>query len=196
MSAGAATGSDASAPLRRCRIGLVGFGSVGQYLADRILHEPAAGSELELAWVWNRNADRLSSLPAALCMKELESFASGTADLIVEVCHPGVASSFGPRFLSAADLFIGSPTVFADADADAALRSWCVCHDNLRRRQPSSISLPFAPLPLKLNSRHASAAALPERLRTQSMSPLARCGGARICAGLPSRGSWPPWRSQ
>lgn len=107
----------------RCRVGIVGYGHVGQFFVEKILNDAAVGAKLELAFVWNRSADKLAALPPELVLHDLADFASRGADLIVEVCHPAIAKEFGPRFLAAADFFVGSPTAFADADTDAALRA-------------------------------------------------------------------------
>jgi aspartate dehydrogenase len=123
MATAAEGGEAGAAAPRRCRVGIVGYGGVGAAFVDKILHDPAVAAKLELAFVWNRSADKLSGLPADLVLHDLADFAARGADLVVEVCHPAVAKEHGPRFLAAADFFVGSPTAFADADTDAALRA-------------------------------------------------------------------------
>ncbi|XP_073493342.1 aspartate dehydrogenase domain-containing protein isoform X2 [Phyllobates terribilis] len=44
------------------------------------------------------------------------------ADLIVEVAHPSITRRFGERFISAANLLVGSPTALADEDTERRLR--------------------------------------------------------------------------
>ena len=44
------------------------------------------------------------------------------ADLIAEVAHPDMSAKYGARFAAAADYFVGSPTAFASADVEVALR--------------------------------------------------------------------------
>ena len=41
------------------RIGIVGYGSVGQFLSDKILSDPVCKEIMELAFVWNRTAEKL-----------------------------------------------------------------------------------------------------------------------------------------
>lgn len=111
---------------RRRRVGVVGFGLLGQYLVERILNDPAASAALELAFVWNRSLERLAESsvvpPAARCT-DLANVALFSPDIIVEVCHPDVTREWGTRFLAVADVYVGSPTAFADPETDRALRS-------------------------------------------------------------------------
>ena len=104
------------------RIGIVGYGALGQFLVSRIAEEPS----LELAFVWNRSPGVVQSCPrvppAAVC-RELSAAASFRPDLIVEVCHPAVLREHGAALLAVADLYMGSPTAFADAGVEAALRA-------------------------------------------------------------------------
>ena len=45
------------------------------------------------------------------------------SDLIVEVCHPMICKDYGEKFLKHCDLFIGSPTAFADSETETALKT-------------------------------------------------------------------------
>ncbi len=104
-----------SSPKRR--IGLVGYGELGQYLAARIL----AHADLELVWVWNRSAGKLDARVAHLALAQLDG-AWPAVDLIVEVAHPDITRDHGARFLAEADYLCGSPTCFADAHVEQAVR--------------------------------------------------------------------------
>lgn len=108
---------------KRCRVGIVGFGTVGAHFVDRILNDAKISAKLELAFVWNRSRDKLAALPSELILEDLAEFASRGADVIVEVSHPNVSKDFGVRFLQHADYFVGSPTAFSDPETDAALRA-------------------------------------------------------------------------
>lgn len=48
--------------VKKRRIGIVGCGSLGQYLITAIQKDPLVSSQLELAFVWNRTSDKLNSL--------------------------------------------------------------------------------------------------------------------------------------
>eukprot|EP00746_Dinoflagellata_sp_MGD_P011310 gnl/MRDRNA2_/MRDRNA2_123662_c0_seq1.p1 gnl/MRDRNA2_/MRDRNA2_123662_c0~~gnl/MRDRNA2_/MRDRNA2_123662_c0_seq1.p1 ORF type:complete len:306 (+),score=69.74 gnl/MRDRNA2_/MRDRNA2_123662_c0_seq1:49-918(+) len=114
---------------RKCRVGIVGYGSLGVFLADKIINDSATASKLEIAFIWNRTPDAVNDdvakgvLPAGLHLENLGSFADFNADLIVEVAHPSITAEFGAAFLKTADYFVGSPTCFADADVEAAMRA-------------------------------------------------------------------------
>src|SRR5690349_3409428 len=102
--------------MKKRRVGIVGYGSLGVYLAKAILEDEETKRTLELAFIWNRSPDRVtsdSSLPPGLFLQNLEDFPAKNADLIVEVCHPNIVAEFGAKFLKHADLMVGSPTALA-----------------------------------------------------------------------------------
>ncbi|CAB1419953.1 unnamed protein product [Pleuronectes platessa] len=104
------------------RIGVVGFGHLGKYLVERILKDGAAVG-LTLAFVWNRNSDKLKGLvPDELILGDLSCFADRPCDVIVEVCHPQIVKEFGLHFLSQSHFMVGSPSALADPDLNARLR--------------------------------------------------------------------------
>jgi predicted dinucleotide-utilizing enzyme len=125
-----------AAESKRCRVGIVGYGSVGAYFVDRILNDAPIRDKLELSFVWNRSVDKLRALgsmvlPEAV-LEDLDGFSERPVDIVVELCHPSVAKAHGAAFLSHADFFVGSPTAFADAEADATLRRSCRCAHRLK----------------------------------------------------------------
>lgn len=111
---------EGGAPGTRTRIGLVGYGALGKYLAEAI----GKGNELELVWVWNRTADKVTSDPAVanLVVKDLTG-PLAPVDLIVEVAHPDITRDHAVAFLGQADYFCGSPTCFSDADVERSVRA-------------------------------------------------------------------------
>ena len=103
-------------------MGIVGFGKLGQFLADQI-GSPALRETHELAFVWNRKAEVLSGMvPPHLRLGDLEDFRDYSPDLIVEVAHPAITHTYGPQFLEHCDYMAGSPTAFAILDTEAAMR--------------------------------------------------------------------------
>ena len=109
---------------RKRRIGLVGYGSLGQYLLSKLLDDPRAAHSFELAFVWNRSLDKVaadSRIPPSARCADLADFARFGPDLIVEVCAPAVIKEWGARFLAVADVMIGSPTALADAHLNELL---------------------------------------------------------------------------
>jgi aspartate dehydrogenase len=110
---------DAAVPPKR-RVGIVGTGALGLYLIDAIL----ADSRFTLAFVWNRTAGRIPAcVPLEAVCTDLHTVGAFAPDVIVEVCHPDVTAEWGEAFLDAADLYVGSPTAFADATVAARLRA-------------------------------------------------------------------------
>ncbi|CAJ1076874.1 putative L-aspartate dehydrogenase [Xyrichtys novacula] len=104
------------------RIGVVGYGHLGQFLVDRILRD-GSGLGLSLAFVWNRNPDKLRGLvPEDLILTDLSSFSDRRCDVVVEVCHPQIIGEFGPHFLSQSHLLVGSPSALSDPDLNQKLR--------------------------------------------------------------------------
>ncbi|KAK2833628.1 hypothetical protein Q5P01_017517 [Channa striata] len=103
-------------------IGVVGYGHLGQYLVERIRTDgPAHG--LTLAFVWNRNSDKLKGLvPDELILSDLSASAERQCDVIVEVCHPQVVKEFGLHFLSQSHFMVGSPSALSDPDLNQKLR--------------------------------------------------------------------------
>ncbi|XP_061604532.1 aspartate dehydrogenase domain-containing protein [Phyllopteryx taeniolatus] len=103
-------------------IGIVGFGNLGQFLVERITKD-GAPLGLALAFVWNRNTEKLKGLvPDELVLGNLSSFADRQCDVIVEVCHPRVVKEFGVHFLSRSHFMVGSPSALADHDLNEKLR--------------------------------------------------------------------------
>ena len=106
------------------RIGIVGFGKLGSFLAEKVLGRQQTRGDVELAFVWNRRAEAWRDHPAAAVgLHDLESFEARAADLIVEVAHPDISSAWGTRFLAQADYLVGSPTGLADAALRSSLLS-------------------------------------------------------------------------
>lgn len=113
------------------RIGIVGFGSLGQYLLKQSLDKPDL---LQVVFVWNRSASVFEAhaelLRSVAVLGDLNEFSSHSVDLIVEVAHPMISEQFGAKFLAHADYFCGSPTAFADAQTEAAVRAASVTHQH------------------------------------------------------------------
>jgi len=110
----------------RTSIGLVGYGSLGQFLAKAILNDPKINQKFKLGFVWNRTIDKIDSLiPTELILQNLDEFPSKPVDLIVEVSHPHIVATYGSQFLQHSDLFIGSPTALSDQKLETQLRDIC-----------------------------------------------------------------------
>lgn len=111
--------------MRARRVGIVGFGAVGQYLTRAIFENPQCKRRLELAFVCDpMNSAAVAAnplVPAACRLERIEDFESKGADLIVEVAHPNVSKVHGRAFLATADYMPASITAFANADVEKEL---------------------------------------------------------------------------
>lgn len=104
---------------KKIRIGIVGFGHLGQYLYDAIKEH----DDYEIAFVWNRTLENLKGkIPANFVLDDLAQFATRNPDLVVEVAHPSISVQYGPMFLEKADYLVGSPTALAAQHVEDKLR--------------------------------------------------------------------------
>ena len=86
------------------RIGIIGYGSLGQYLVKELKDDPA----YKIVFVWNRTPDNLVDISPDLILTDLNLFSDYTPDLIIEVAHPSISEKFGMKFLQHADYFAGN----------------------------------------------------------------------------------------
>ncbi|RWS11070.1 putative L-aspartate dehydrogenase-like protein, partial [Dinothrombium tinctorium] len=104
------------------RVGIVGYGNLGKYLADCIQRD-GERYNVELAFVWNRNFAKLANFePKSSILHNLNDFAAFEPNLIVEVSHPDISKEYGTKFLQYCDYVIGSPSALADEHLEAKLR--------------------------------------------------------------------------
>jgi aspartate dehydrogenase len=113
---------------RKWRIGLIGYGNLGQYLAKAILNDSVISQLFVLVFVYNRTESKMSELPGTVYkMTDLNHLNQAPeVDIIVEVSHPVIIQKFGSQFLSRAHLFIGSPTALADEQCEKELKQMAV----------------------------------------------------------------------
>lgn len=89
---------------------------------EKLLSE-GPGLGLKLAFVWNRNTDKLKGvIPDELILGDLALFADRQCDVIVEVCHPQIVKEFGVQFLSKSHFMVGSPSALSDPELNHTLR--------------------------------------------------------------------------
>jgi aspartate dehydrogenase len=101
----------------RRRIGLVGFGFIGENIYRRIVKAP----DLDVAFVYTRDPRRLKDVPWSDVLEDLDDFATREADLIVEMAHPEITRRHGEAFLRKADYMMLSVTALSDAALEARL---------------------------------------------------------------------------
>eukprot|EP01135_Chromosphaera_perkinsii_P005918 Nk52_evm4s372 gene=Nk52_evmTU4s372 len=114
------------------RVGIIGFGHLGKYLAEAVVNEPS----LELAFVWNRTAapvlendnvkdvylENLEDVPGRF--NKLGTDGKARLDLVVEVAHPSIIIKHLEMLLTASDVMVGSPTAFADPSCENILKQY------------------------------------------------------------------------
>lgn len=113
------------------RIGILGYGAVGRYLARQV----AAAPDLSLAFVYNRSADALADAPLhdiPVASGSLDEawpvLAKHGADLVVEVAHATIVADFGALILSTADLYVASITALANPALARQVRAAAADH--------------------------------------------------------------------
>ena len=93
------------------KVGIVGYGSLGKFLANAIMTDPRAKEELELVFVWNRTPEKVLEdvkngiLPEHVFLKDLNEFGSRNAELIVEVAHHGNYRNNGTKIFGNCKLY-------------------------------------------------------------------------------------------
>ena len=71
--------------LKMVRVGVVGYGHLGQYLVESITKH----QDLDLAWVWNRSPIH-GKVEEKFILEDLADCAKNSPDVIVEVAHPDI----------------------------------------------------------------------------------------------------------
>jgi predicted dinucleotide-utilizing enzyme len=109
-------------PVRR--VGVIGFGKVGQFLVSKIL-EDTSGT-MELAFVVDlfnpEGVMKSEIIPAAAKAESLAGYKSFNADVIAEVAHPDVSKDHGAMFINdGCDYLSASTTAFANPDVEASV---------------------------------------------------------------------------
>ncbi len=103
----------------KTRIGVAGYGFIGRHLCQKVQNNPQWG--LELAFVWNRDSQKLSELSEELVLKDLGEFASRSPDLVIECAHPAITVQYGEAILKVADYLPLSVNAFADNHLESRL---------------------------------------------------------------------------
>ena len=109
----------------KLRVGLLGFGSLGQHLYEAITSDSSISSKMEVGYVWNRSSTVLDNygVPENLRLNKLEDAPSLGADIVVEVSHPKVSQQLAvPVMKSGGNFVVGSPTALADHDTEIEMR--------------------------------------------------------------------------
>lgn len=105
--------------MRRRRIGLIGFGYIGETVYRRI----ARSTDLDVAFVHARDPRKLVDVPWSDVIEDLEDFATREPDLIVEMAHPDITRQYGEAFLRKTSYMMLSVTALGDAALEERLRA-------------------------------------------------------------------------
>ncbi|KAK6466733.1 putative L-aspartate dehydrogenase [Huso huso] len=121
-----------SEPTGMRRVGIVGYGHLGNFLLGS--SGQTEGRSLGLTFslrLWNRSFEKLiiGNVSFIIIFFNLFSF-NRKSDLIVEVAHPQIAKDYGTAFLTHSNFMIGSPTALADSDLETRLRETAKHHGN------------------------------------------------------------------
>lgn len=88
--------SAAMASTQPRRVGVVGYGKLGEFLVTKILDD----ASLELAFVWNRSKEAFTGkVESKYILDDLSNVAERSPDIIIEVAHPCISKEYGKLFL-------------------------------------------------------------------------------------------------
>jgi aspartate dehydrogenase len=108
------------------RIGLLGCGSIGGFLARHILSK-ASDESMELGYVFDKDEKRLQDIPAASrIMTQSDLLSAKPADLVVEAAHADLLKEVAVSIAQRSDLLLFSITALADETFRSALEKTAV----------------------------------------------------------------------
>jgi len=108
------------------RIGLLGCGAIGGFLARNLRTDSSSGAEL--SYVYDRDADRMKDIPLSnRIIAEAELF-SKPADLVVEAANADLVKAVAVRLVERSDLLLFSLTALADDAFRTALEQAALKH--------------------------------------------------------------------
>lgn len=107
--------------LANTRIGLIGYGTIGKAVHQRIDADPENG--MEIAFVHDADAERLKDLDSDLVLSDLAEFESRNVQLVVEMAHPDVSRRWAPVILEKTNYMFISTTALADKALEQSLQT-------------------------------------------------------------------------
>jgi aspartate dehydrogenase len=109
------------------RIGLLGCGSIGGFLARHVLAADA-GDAMELSYVFDTDEKRLQNIPPPCRVTAEADLFARPADLVVEAAHADLVRAVALRIVERSDLLLFSLTALADDGFRTALEQTAVAH--------------------------------------------------------------------
>ena len=101
------------------RIGLIGYGQIGQAVHQMIENDEDNG--MEVVFVHEQFAAAIEDLPAGLALADLGEFESRQPDLVVEMAHPDVTRKWGRTILEKTNYMFISVTALADREVEESI---------------------------------------------------------------------------
>ena len=103
------------------KIAVLGFGKVGQSVVQTVQQHPLFRKRFEVAALWNRTTsafDQSTDLEGIRICESLPDLLTHLPgiDLVVECSHPSIIRQYALDILAQTDLFVSSPTAFADRE--------------------------------------------------------------------------------
>jgi len=111
--------------MSKVRIGLLGCGAIGGFLARHIISEGAASS-MELSYAFDVDEKRLQDIPAACRVTEQSGLFERSADLVVEGANADLLKQVALRIIERSDMLLFSITALADEAFRSALEQAAV----------------------------------------------------------------------
>lgn len=102
------------------RVAILGFGRIGQYVADRIVDSET----MHLDSVYVRDASEVTGVDA-IVTEDPTDIATRAVDLVIEAAHADIVSEYGERVLQASDLLVLSTTALATESLTERLEAAC-----------------------------------------------------------------------
>lgn len=99
--------------MAQVRIGLLGCGAIGGFLARHVLAE-AAGGAIELSYAFDVDEKRLENIPPACRVTDQAELFARPADLVVEAANADLLKAVALRVVERSDLLLFSLTALAD----------------------------------------------------------------------------------
>lgn len=102
-------------------VAILGMGKIGQSLLAAFANVPEMKAKFSVTHLWNRSPEVFQDIeipPSASIYHQIEDLLPhlSTIDLVVECSHSSVVKKYASAILKETDLFVSSPTVFADPD--------------------------------------------------------------------------------
>lgn len=101
------------------RIGLIGYGQIGQAVHEMI--DSNADNGMEVIFIHDQFATTVEGLPGDLVLTDLADFESRRPDLVVEMAHPDVTRKWGTTILEKTNYMFISVTALADQEVENSI---------------------------------------------------------------------------